>query len=251
MKPNGGIVNLVEVDFKPSSGKAIAGSLSYRSLGLPLDSFRGLLSPGECAQLVDSLGSFIWEPVGIHGMKADYSPGDPVGSTRASFFSKPLADALWERLSPNLPAVRSFTVESETDWDGTSRWRPVSVSDLFRAIRYRDGGKLVAHYDAPYVISDSQRTLQSVLVYLDSDGNLSGAHTRFVRDPQKKTPISKRNLADWDRVANFDEVILGLRPAPGTGLVFDHRVLHDGEPASGSGVKTVLRTDIIFERVNQ
>lgn len=208
----------------------------------------GLLSPVEASHYMKGLKSVKWEPVGVQGMKAGFSSGDKVGSLRATLVSQELANELWSRVKPVLPPRREFTDLDQTDWDSHASWRPVGVSEVFRFIRYGHGHSLVTHYDGPYVASPTRRTLQSLVVYLEHDGTLRGGGTRFVRDPQLRVPVIARDLTDWPRPANSEEVLASVKPRPGTGLLFDHRVLHDGEPTVGTGHKTIMRTDIFWEK---
>lgn len=216
----------------------------FKHLAIP-----NLMGARECAALVAGIPPTVWIPVGIDGIRRE-TPPEVVGSYRASLYDPAFAEALWERLRGCLPAVRLFDATSaETDWDGHPVWQPVGINPLFRFIRYLDGGKLVPHYDAPYVETPLRRTLMSLVVYLDDPAGGQGA-TRFIRDPQDGMPLAERDLADWTRDAEFNEVVARSEPRAGKAIVFDHRVLHDSEAISGDTVKTIVRTDIVFERAS-
>lgn len=208
-----------------------------------------LLTSGEAALLERALDRQAWVTVGIDGVLANYTAGQPAGSLRASAYSPELADELWRRLEPALPAQRSLTAHAATDWDRHPRWRPVGVNPLMRFIRYLSGHQLVAHYDAPYMFDEQRRTLMSLGIYLsDAPRAREGGATRMLHDDQRSQNHETRDYSDWDRCAVPSEVARVFRPKAGGALVFDHRLLHDGEPLSGQARKTILRTDVIFEK---
>ncbi len=210
------------------------------------------MRPSECRRLLHSIPDTVWTPVGIDGIRRD-GPVEVVGSYRASLYDPALAEALWERLRAFLPIVRAFQAgeqdSRETDWDGHPVWRPIGLNPLFRFIRYLEGGKLVPHYDAPYRANGLQQTLASVVIYLDTPAGGQGA-TRFIADPQESVALADRNLADWTRDAASHEVEARVVPRAGQALVFDHRILHDSEAIGSDTVKTIVRTDILFERLD-
>jgi hypothetical protein len=180
-------------------------------------------------------------------MRKDFCPEtDPIGSWRATAYDPVFARTLWNRIGGALGSPRILEASTPTDWDGTRVWRAVGVNPLLRFIRYRQGGALIPHYDAPFVYHEGRRTLVSLILYLDpGDG---GGATRFIRDPQALLPVSERNLEDWPRFAAEEEVLLAVPPEAGMCLALDHRLLHDSEALSGTAEKIILRTDVVFER---
>lgn len=194
--------------------------------------------------LLDGLRRNAWQAVGLDGYAN--KPYEQIGNFRLSNFNEGFADVLWRRLKPLLPEVRECDAFTPTDHDNHVRWKPVGVNPLMRFIRYEEGGQLVAHYDGTYAKTDEQRTLMSLVIYLTT--NKTG-HTRFLRDPQAGKFMDDMDFSDWDRAGNADEVIFANPPKAGSALLFDHRLLHDGEPiGEGEGEKIIIRTDIIFER---
>lgn len=208
-----------------------------------------LLSTDEASYIMDKLAAANWFPVSITGMGGNYQPGDIIGSYRASNYTQEFADVLWSRISHLFPTIESFSGNFPTDFDDHQTWEPVTVSPLLRFIRYRDGGCLVPHYDAPYIQDDDVRTLKSFVIYLDEDEDITGGATRFLHDSQAELPVQERELSDRLELATEDEVRVPVRPRTGSGLIFPHRVWHDSEPVSGTGAKTIIRTDILYKRV--
>ncbi len=208
-----------------------------------------LLKDSELALLREHIMRLQWQPVGVSGIASEYQSGDHVGSWRASIYQEVLAQAIWHRLAPCLPQLRAFDEHARTDWDHHELWRPIGLNPLLRLIRYRDAGLLVPHYDAPYIQSEAVRTLTTLVVYLACDPDVIGGQTRFIRDAQMGLPHDQRDYADWTRAAQSDEIIASVAPVPGSGLVFDHRILHDSAPLSAPvGSKIIMRTDVLYER---
>ncbi|MBT9582869.1 NAD(+) synthase [bacterium] len=206
-----------------------------------------LLSPQECAQIYHEVLSQAQIPVGVHGRTSDEVRSG--GSTRATAHSPVWAAELWRRLAAVIPQLRVLDELSSTDHGGHPIWRAVGVNPVLRFICYRQGGQLVPHYDAGFDFQDGRRfTLMSMVVYLNTLSEDAGGQTRFLRDTQRGLPVNERNHEDWERPAKDSEILTGVRPVAGRALLFDHRLLHDGQPYAGQDPRLLLRTDIIFER---
>ena len=206
------------------------------------------LIPASIVGLINTqIKQFKWLPVGDTGY-AD-KPYDEVGSYRLSNFNPQFAALLFKHLQDNgmFTAPRKLSFASKTDWDGHELWEPIGINPLFRYIRYDSRGKLVVHYDAPYIESEDVRSLVTMIMYLTTNSN--GA-TRFVRDPQTFTPVDQMDFSDWDRNATPDEVALKINPRAGDAVFFDHRMLHDSEPLiEGDPEKIIIRSDVMFRKV--
>jgi NAD+ synthetase len=211
----------------------------------------GFLSKRECQVLCDAVARQKRLPVGINGILRDYKEGQStVGSYRASAYCPQLAAEWWRRLEPLLPSIRSFDEYAHTDWCGHSRWKPVGINPAMRFIWYESGGELVVHYDAGFDPKDGEHhSLMSLVLYLTDCEPSCGGATRFIRDPQSTIPYDGRNFADWEREAYESEVIASINPVRGRALLFDHRLLHDSQPWSGTSPKVIIRTDVMFKRV--
>lgn len=207
------------------------------------------LPASEITSIQESLKEANWQPVSVTGMSGNWSPGDPIGSYRASNYTPDYAEVLWNRIKDQLPARRKFTSIDNTDYDAHVTWEPIGVSPLLRFIKYENGGWLVVHYDAPYIEDENVRTLQSLVIYLNQDEGIKGGATRYLHDPQHHIPVAKRNLSDQLRSARESEVRLRFSPSNGTGVIFDHRLLHDAEKVEGLGEKLIIRTDIMYRKV--
>jgi NAD+ synthetase len=212
-----------------------------------------LLSASECERLEREIARTPKVPVGRNGMGAGFEPErDPVGSLRASTFDPELAALLWSRLSPFLPRIRTMEDDTPTDWNGHRVWRAVGLNPLIRFMAYEPGGMLIPHYDSGYEFADGRRhTLMSVLVFLTDADPESGGATRLLLERQRHLPLGRRIYEDGREAARERDVLARVVPRRGRALVLDHRIPHDAEMWRGPGVRVVLRSDVVFERVGE
>ena len=248
MKGNRFFVN--EFDMGSSVIDTIAEGTCEETRSVTVDDvivLNDVLSSDELRVLIANLETNEWVPVGINGMSAGYTEGEEIGSYRLSCYEEKLAEALFDRVRKFLPERLELDEYAMTEWDGHASWELTGLNPLFRFIKYLSGGKLVTHYDRSFVKSEEERSLLSFVLYLDADIESGGA-TRFVRDNQDRLPIDERDLSDWDRVANDEEVINRIEGVPGSVAVFNHLDLHDSEPFVGKS-KLIVRTDVMYKKV--
>jgi hypothetical protein len=238
-----------QIDFDITATNHEVGVEPFPELDRSAVVIPDLIPLKERTQILQELDKANWQPVSITGMSGNWNPGDEIGSYRASNYTPEYAQVLWNRIKHAFPNVRVFNQEDNTDYDDHELWEPVGVSPLLRFIKYEEGGWLVVHYDAPYVQDEETRTLQSFVIYLDQSSTITGGATRYLVDPQAGVPISQRNLDDQKRAAAPEEVRLRFTPLNGTGVIFDHRLLHDAELVQGEGHKIIIRTDIMYRKV--
>lgn len=98
-------------------------------------------------------------------------------------------------------------------------WQACGVNERFRYYRYEVGQQFDWHYDGYFERRTGERSQFTFMVYLN-EGFTGGA-----------TTIEK----------------LDIVPRQGMALFFTHRLLHKGQPVE-SGVKYVLRTDVMYRR---
>jgi hypothetical protein len=124
-----------------------------------------------------------------------------------------LADTWWQRVADFFPPE-------------FGRWKALGLNERFRFYRYKPGQKFSQHRDGSFERSKSEMSWMTFMVYLN-DG-FEGGCTRFdlATEPD---PIS-------------------IAPVAGQALAFMHDRVHEGEEVR-SGVKYVLRTDVMYRRV--
>lgn len=98
---------------------------------------------------------------------------------------------------------------------------PVGLNEMWRYYRYVPGERFKLHRDGSHVRNEYERSLLTLLIYLNDD--FEGGATGFER--------------------KFD-----IQPLKGRAVIFEHRIKHEGKPLQ-SGTKYVLRTDIMFKGI--
>eukprot|EP00743_Colponemidia_sp_Colp-15_P002572 GILK01002787.1.p1 GENE.GILK01002787.1~~GILK01002787.1.p1 ORF type:complete len:313 (-),score=37.72 GILK01002787.1:192-1073(-) len=168
--------------------------------------------------------------------------------------SSELATTLWNRIKPFMSNC-SLEIPQDDKFYGLGNdglWLPTELNPMFRICRYYPGGLFAPHYDGMYVKSEEERSLYTCMLYLNDvadggstnilDENLIG--TVFLEyDTQKEAEAIAERDAKGDSC-----ILVRYAPKKGSCIIFPHKTLHEGS-ALGAGVKYIMRTDIVFKRV--
>jgi predicted 2-oxoglutarate/Fe(II)-dependent dioxygenase YbiX len=168
----------------------------------------GVLSPAECAALVariEALGPAVAPITRPEGPVLDLGTRN---NARVMFDDPDLAALLWGRVRARVPAE-------------LLRMRAVGANERFRGYRYHPGQRFAPHYDGSFVRSDEERSLLTLMVYLNE--GFEGGETALL---------------------DLDETVV---PRAGAALLFQHPILHEG-CAVTRGVKYALRTDVMYRQ---
>lgn len=184
---------------------------SHRPAGglLVLD---GLLSANEIGLLASISAGLIFEP-------QDLGRGVIAARYRAVTDDQRIPNLLWRVVSPELPPLAAFY----DDGPGAPRldppvteWTATGCNPRTRFYRYGPGAQFSEHEDEPWRPDDRTRSLLTLLVYLDE-------------------------LCEGGETVVHGEVIA---PIPGRVALFDHGLLHQGQPVT-RGTKLVVRSDVV------
>ena len=99
-------------------------------------------------------------------------------------------------------------------------WRAHGLNERIRVYRYMPGQYFRSHYDGCFRRNRHEESFFTLMVYLNDD--FEGGGTGFSRSET-------------------------VEPVRGSSLVFLHRLKHQGHTVT-SGVKYVLRTDVMYRR---
>ncbi|WP_299121839.1 2OG-Fe(II) oxygenase [uncultured Tenacibaculum sp.] len=100
-------------------------------------------------------------------------------------------------------------------------YKALELNEMFRVYKYSTGQRFKMHIDGSFRRNLNEESLYSFLIYLND--NFEGGETDFRK-------------------------LFTIAPKQGTALVFRHRLKHEGKEII-SGVKYVLRTDIMYKRI--
>jgi hypothetical protein len=174
------------------------------------------LSKQECLRIIDAANS--------SGFGKTNYPKYYRGNLRLIAMDSQLAQRLYLRLLNFVPQ----TVE-----ENDSTWVVHGLNECWRMAKYYPGDRFGAHVDAYFQKSETEKSMFTVNIYLNGDGDFVGGTTRFYE--------SRKGSAEETRVV----------PSPGLCLMFRQpysaRYLHDGEEVS-DGVKYLMRSDVVYLR---
>jgi len=180
--------------------------------------FDHVLTPAECDAWIQRTETIGYEAAPVSTALGAVMMPDVRNNDRVMFDDVDAAEELWSRIDDQLPE-RWQEVKLEDD-----TWRSVGLNERFRFYRYDPGQSFELHRDGYYRRNDDERSLLTLLVYLNSPER--GGSTRVV------------TLGD----------VLQIEALTGRALLFAHRLLHEGA-AVEAGRKYVLRSDVMYRRV--
>ncbi|CAM1343716.1 prolyl hydroxylase family protein [Tenacibaculum amylolyticum] len=100
-------------------------------------------------------------------------------------------------------------------------YEALELNEMFRVYKYTQGQRFKMHIDGSFKRNLNEESLYSFLIYLNDD--FEGGATEFRK-------------------------LFTVTPKKGMALIFRHRLRHEGKEVT-SGVKYVLRTDIMYKRI--
>jgi WD40 repeat protein len=138
-----------------------------------------------------------------------------------------LARQLFDKVKPYLPST--VTIESDNVAE-SGVWKLQELNSRIRYCRYSSGQYFSRHLDGVYYRSQELQSKLTFMVYLNGAEDFTGGRTLFYQSK------------------NTQEIWMAYTPQQGDLIVFDHNLWHEGE-ALQSGEKFVLRSDILYQRV--
>lgn len=100
-------------------------------------------------------------------------------------------------------------------------YRILDFNEMFRIYKYSPGQRFKMHRDGSYIRNEHEKSFYTFMIYLNDD--FEGGETEF-------------------------ENLFTVAPKKGSALVFHHPLRHEGKTLI-SGLKYVLRTDVMYSRV--
>ncbi|KAK5580657.1 hypothetical protein RB653_000680 [Dictyostelium firmibasis] len=224
------------------------------------------LSEEECKYFIEEAEKIGWESLHWQrGEKNDFRIND-----RVMVLSEDIAKFAWNRVEKymNRNGINITTTVKPGDslykiGSPSGIWKPVGLNPKFRMCKYYKGGLFKKHYDGSYVLGSTKRSLYTFMFYLNQD--YSGGATNFLDDQSlknlssvlhfKDTNTGTGNDLEIDDSSNVDLQSLKVVDVVGplkTGnlVVFPQDLFHEGSPVL-DGVKYIMRTDVMFEKIGE
>ena len=181
-----------------------------------------LLTAGECEFYIQEC-----EKVGFQTLSSKF-PAYYRVNDRVLTLSHEIANALFSRITPLLTRHDVIRIRP-IGFGNEGTWRPIRLNECIKIMKYSSGGHFAPHFDGPWVPREDESSVYTVVIYLNT--NYTGGQTKFIDEHDVK------------------RVYHEVQPRVGMGLIFNHDTFHEGTPVL-SGVKYLLRTEVMFRRVD-
>ena len=215
---------------------------------------KGMLSEEECEKMVAFIDAHD-RPAENEGdvvMVAASSTPSHRNNQRVPISSEALSEVLFSRIASVLCSIKedAITCTSENahtflneGFGMTGEWKLHSLNSRFRLCKYHPGGHFGPHYDSDFVIDPMRkRSLKTFMIYLND--NYEGGTTNFAESHDMN-----KDEVQGIYCSPPDKVYASLKACRGDCLVFDHRLLHEGQQVT-NGMKYLIRSDIMYEKVD-
>ena len=176
------------------------------------------LSENQCNFLINLIENLKFESI-------DWEyPEKYRNNTRKVVFYEDLANYIWEKIESQLEHkdywnIRPFGI-------GTAgKWYPYGINSCIRFSKYEQLTNFDKHKDGAFVITDNNRSIFTLMIYLNTLDNYYNGETQFY---EKNTAIK-------------------INPVAGKAVIFNHDIDHEGLETYKD--KYILRTDIMFFRI--
>lgn len=234
----------------PKADDAISGRFGPDELpGLDAFVVDGILEPEECESLIElceRTGSFSFWSQDDTVSARSFRNADTIEMTNAT-----LAHQIWLRLEPFVRSrgLLSLTVTPDTprfERDIGGIWDAYSTNSSILFSKYSSGGHFAPHTDGYSVVDLNQRSMFSIILYLNDCGPGPGdGGTRFFKD-EARGNLSKDHEGRF--TADPAHEVCTVQAVRGRCLVFYHNHLHEGTPPVTGSSKYILRSDLMYQR---
>ncbi|KAG2383390.1 hypothetical protein C9374_004061 [Naegleria lovaniensis] len=243
------------------------------------------LSSEECSDLLDQCA----KKQQFESVAAEY-PQSYRNSERVIFKDKAIANRLWKLFEENLNCEDLSRNVHPFGLDSAGRWVACGVNECLRFSKYVEGNYFRPHIDGQFVRNDHERSIYTLLIYLNddfeggetrfmkpfNDDDLRVAQQKEQQDLTvvKVKTTSRRNREMEKKRAKMGippscqeiesaqptspstseaqkhfHLLYTLKPSLGMCALFNHDLFHEGMVVT-KGTKLILRTEIMFKRVD-
>lgn len=208
-----------------------------------------LLTPNECDELLSNIREEMFEDMSI---KYDAQKRT---SSRIIVMDDRLGRTLWRRLKFSNRLTKLLPHPTPLGFNVQGEWIMSGVNPAMRINKYKDEDYFSPHKDAQYAPSGDERSLLSLLIYLNDD--YEKGETKFYF-PKQASKSDVKGLTIAEEIESYGGLVDGyeciaLKPKKGFAVLFTHNLLHEATSpemsnASPQTERLVLRTDVLVKR---
>ena len=211
-----------------------------------------LLTSEECDDIVKHL-----EEKQFEEMSSKYDR-EKRSSSRLIVLDDRLGRTLWRRLkfahklSKLIPNSRPLGFNVQGDW------KLSGVNPAMRINKYDSNDFFAPHKDAQYAPNADERSLLSLLIYLNDD--YQAGETKFYF-PKVQSQIDVKGFSIREEIDAYQGLDRGyecicVQPKKGHAVLFTHHLLHEAVPpvfrtSNRCDERIVLRSDVLVQRQNK
>jgi hypothetical protein len=208
-----------------------------------------LLTPNECDEIISNIRQETFEQM---SNKYDVRKRN---SSRLVVMDDRLGRTLWRRLKFSNKLTKLVRDTKPLGFNVQGQWTMSGVNAAMRLNKYNHGDYFAPHKDAQYAPSGDERSLLSLLIYLND--NYEKGETKFYFPRQSpKSDVKGLTIAEeieaYGGLENGFECVT-LKPKQGFAVLFTHNLLHEATPPEIPNSlarieRLVLRTDVLVKR---
>ena len=216
---------------------------------LILIELNALLSIDECDEILMNISQKRFE-----NMNKQYDI-QKRNNSRLIVIDDQFARMLWERLKSNHQIAELISNPRPLGFNVQGTWEMNGVNSAMRLNKYHENEYFAPHKDAQYAPSGDERSLLSLIIYLNND--YEKGETKFYF-PKQSSKLSVKGLTIKEEIEAYGGLDDGyecitIKPKKGHAVLFTHDLLHEAvAPEIGipSDVheRIVLRTDVLVQR---
>ncbi|CAF4223160.1 unnamed protein product [Rotaria sp. Silwood2] len=165
------------------------------------------------------------------------------------------ARTLWRRLKFSNKITKLVSNKKPLGFNVQGDWEISGVNKAMRLNKYHQDEHFGPHKDAQYAPNGDERSLLSLVIYLND--NYDKGETKFYFPKQNKKPNTKgltieEEIQAYGGLENGYECVT-IKPKKGYAILFTHNLLHEAiAPQMGNSLnvteRVVLRTDVLVQR---
>ena len=208
-----------------------------------------LLTPVECNQIIKKIKTKQFER-----MTDKYDSGRR-NNARLVVMDAQLSRTLWRRLKISHRLDRLVKDTKPLGFNVQGEWKMSGVNPAMRINRYTGEHFFAPHKDAQYAPSGDERSLFSLIIYLNDD--YTEGETKFYF-PKIQPNSDVKGLTIKEEIQAYGGLETGyecvtIKPKKGHAVLFTHNLLHEAisPKTNDSNERIVLRSDVLVQRTGK